>query len=257
MKLKIQFLLLSFVLITATTFAFGPIGHRTVATVAESYLTDSAKKQILELLDGENIITVSTFADDIKSDKKYDYTHVWHYVNIEEGKSYAESEKNPKGDLIWAFNKSVEVLKDPKSSKEDKAFYLKMLVHLVGDLHQPLHCGRGEDMGGNTIKVKWFRRKTNLHRVWDSDMINSNKYSFSELAASMKRPPYIDKSKVESGNIITWFQESNNLSKVVYASANPEENLMYGYNYKYFPIVKERLNYAGIRLAKVLNDIFK
>ncbi|MCK5781246.1 MAG: S1/P1 nuclease [Flavobacteriales bacterium] len=257
MKSRFQLLLLTAMLIANATFAFGPIGHRTIAKVAEYYLTDSAKEQIIELLDGESIITVSTFADDIKSDRKYDYTHVWHYVNVDEGKSYADSKKNPNGDLILAINNSIEVLKNPKSSKEDKAFNLKMLVHLIGDLHQPLHCGRGSDKGGNDIKLKWFKRGTNLHRVWDSDMINSNKYSFTELAESIKKPPYINKEEIESGNVLTWYQESKELSEVVYASAQADENLYYSYNYKYFPVVKKQLNYAGIRLAKVLNDIFK
>lgn len=240
-----------------TGFAFGPTGHRTIAKIAESYLSDEAKKQITELLDGEGIVIVSTFADDIKSEKKYDYTHVWHYVNAEEGISYSDSKKNPDGDLIFAINKAVEVLKNPKSTKEEKAFNLKMLIHFIGDLHQPLHCGRGADKGGNDIKVKWFRKNTNLHRVWDSDIINFNKMSYSELAETMKRSPYIDKEEIEKGNVISWYNESKKLSKVVYASVEPDENLTYGYNYKYFPVLKERLNYAGIRLAKVLNEIFR
>ncbi len=250
-------LILALAIIANTAFAYGPIGHRAIAKIAESYLTDTAKQQIMDLLDGDGIVIVSTFADDIKSDRAYDYTQAWHYVNVEDGKSYAESKKSPKGDLIFAINKCIEVLKDPKSSKEDKAFRLKLLVHFIGDLHQPLHCGRAEDMGGNKIKVKWFRRSTNLHRVWDSNLIDGAMMSYSEIAATMKRPPYIDAKKIASGDVISWFNESKELSYKVYASAKPDESLSYAYAYKYYPILKQRLNYAGIRLAKVLNDIFK
>ncbi len=257
MELKRKILMLALVIIANTTFAYGPIGHRTIAKIAEYYLTDTAKEQIIELLDGDGIVIVSTYADEIKSDKTYDYTQMWHYVNAKDGESYEHSQKNPDGDLISAINKCVEILKDAKSSKEEKAFRLKMLVHFIGDLHQPLHTGRAEDMGGNTIKVKWFKKSTNLHRVWDSDMLDSKKMSYTEIAETMKRPPYINIDEVAKGNVISWYNESKELSYVVYNSVKPNENLSYGYNYKYYPLMKERINYAGIRLAKVLNEIFK
>jgi len=258
MKLKDKLnLLFVLVIVANTSFAYGPIGHRAIAKIADSYLTDTAKSQIKELLEGDDIIVVSTFADEIKSDRTYDYTQMWHYVNANDGESYEHSHKNPDGDLISAINKCIEVLKDSKSSKEDKAFRLKMLVHFIGDLHQPLHTGRAEDLGGNTIKVKWFKSPTNLHRVWDSNMIDSQKMSYTEIAETMKRPPYIDAKKIASGDVISWYNESKKLSYKVYDSVKPNENLSYHYNYIYYPIVKERMNYAGIRLAKMLNDIFK
>ena len=258
MKLRERFILVFVLIIIAnTSFAYGPIGHRAIAKIADSYLTETAKNQIKDLLDGDGIVIVSTFADEIKSDKTYDYTQMWHYVNANDGESYEHSHKNPDGDIITAIYKCVEVLKDSKSSKEEKAFRLKMLVHFIGDLHQPLHTGRSEDLGGNKIKVKWFKKDTNLHRVWDSDMIKSQEMSYSEIAATMKRPPYIDVEKIASGDVISWYNESKELSYVVYDSAKPYENLSYGYSYKYYPIMKERINYAGIRLAKVLNEIFK
>ena len=257
MKLRDRFIFVFVLLIVANSgFAYGPIGHKAIAKIADSYLTDTAKNQILDLLDGDGIVTVSTFADEIKSDRTYDYTQMWHYVNAKDGESYEDSHKNPDGDIITAINKCVEILKDPKSSKEDKAFRLKMLVHFIGDLHQPMHTGRAEDLGGNKIKVTWFKKNTNLHRVWDSDMIKSQEMSYSEIAETMKRPPYIDAEKIASGDVISWYNESKELSYVVYDSVKPNENLSYGYSYKYYPLMKERINYAGIRLAKVLNEIF-
>ena len=249
--------LISILVIANNVFAYGPIGHRAIAKIAESYLTGDVKHKITELLDGDNIITVSTYADDIKSDKNFDYTRTWHYVNVMEGKSYVDSEKNDGGDIIVEINRCIEVLKSKEGTKEEKSFRLKMLVHLIGDLHQPLHCGRAVDRGGNDIKVTWFGENTNLHRVWDSDMINSQKMSYTEIAESMKRPPYINTSKIEEGNIVLWYEESKKISKEVYSSVKPYDNLYYGYRYKYYPIIKNQINYAGIRLARVLNDIFK
>ena len=257
MVFREKILVLALVFIANVTFAYGPIGHRTIAKIAEFYLTDTAKQQIIELLDGDGIVVASTYADEIKSDRTYDYTQVWHYVNAKDGESYEHSHKNPDGDIILAINKCVEVLKDTKSSKEEKAFRLKLLVHFIGDLHQPMHTGRAEDMGGNKIKVTWFKKNTNLHRVWDSNMIDEQKMSYSEIAETMKRPPFIDAEQIAKGDVISWYNESKELSYLVYDSVKPDENLSYGYSYKYYPIMKERLNFAGIRLASILNEIFE
>lgn len=254
-NIKLAFTIFAMVL-TQFSWAFGPTGHRTVGKIAESYLSKKAKKEIAKILDGESLAMVSTYADDIKSDDNFDYTHVWHYVNVEDSTSYANSEKNPKGDLIAAINECVSILENDQSTKEEKAFRLKMLIHFIGDLHQPLHCGRQEDLGGNKITVKWFGKKSNLHRVWDSEMINSSKLSYTELSSNAKKEPYFDVDAVEKGNVITWYNESKELSYTVYNSAEIGDNLYYEYNYEYFPVVKNQLNKAGIRLAKVLNEIF-
>ena len=256
MRLKNK-MILALVLVANIAFAYGPIGHRAIATIAESYLTDTAKEQIKELLDGDGIVLIATYADDIRSDKKYDFTSTWHYANVKDNKTYETSDKNPKGDVVLAIKESIAILKDPKSSKEEKAFRLKLLVHFIGDLHQPMHAGHAEDFGGNKIKVTWHKRPTNLHRVWDTNLIDSQRMSYSEIAATMKRPPYIDVAKIASGDVVSWYNESKELSKEIYASVKPNENLSYSYSYKYYPIQKQRLNYAGIRLAKVLNEIFR
>ncbi len=92
-----------------------------------------------------------------------------------------------KGDLYIAINKCIDVLKDTSSDKESKAFHLKLLVHFVGDLHQPLHLGQEIDRGANRIYVKWFGGNTNLHSVWDSKMIDSYKMSYSEMAYTLQK----------------------------------------------------------------------
>ncbi|MCK5824681.1 MAG: S1/P1 nuclease [Ichthyobacteriaceae bacterium] len=248
---------LMFVFLMSTVFAYGPTGHRTIAKVAEGYLTEKTKKNIMELLGGDSFILASTYADDIKSDSRFDYTHTWHYVNAQDGMSYNDSKKNPKGDLIKAINESIAIIKDKKSTKEDKTFRLKMLIHLIGDLHQPLHTGRASDLGGNRIKVNWFGEPTNLHRLWDSGIIEHSLLSYTEFASTMKKEPYLDVDKIKKGNIISWYTETKKLSYEVYNSVEPDhQDLSYGYNYKYFPVVKNQLNKAGIRLAKILNELF-
>lgn len=245
----------------STSFAgdndWGQTGHRTTAQIAQSYLSKDAKKEIAKLLDGRSLAFVSTFADEVKSDSDFRKFSPWHYVNLPEGATkYVAEEANPDGDLLMALKKCVEVLKDKNAAKEEKEFYLKMLVHFMGDLHQPLHAGRGEDKGGNDIQVRWFGDGTNLHRVWDSDMIDSYQMSYSEMASNAAVLTKEQRNRIESGTFENWMYESKALSTRVYASAEIGEKLGYRYMYDWFPVVGEQLQKGGIRLAHVLNEIF-
>lgn len=235
---------------------WGDTGHRTVGKIAESHLSKKAKKQIRQLLNGQSLAYVSTYGDDIKSDRKYDKFYNWHFVNFPFDSSYEESEKSPKGDIVMGINTCIDILKNPESSREDKVFYLKFLVHLIGDLHQPLHVGRAEDKGGNDIKLKWHYKKSNLHRVWDSEMIRSWNMSYTELADNMRILSKEQIKAIEKGNLLDWTHESQKLAIKVYASAKNDDNLGYSYSYQFFGTVQSQLQKSGIRLAKVLNEIF-
>ena len=248
-------------LVTNFTFAndmyWSKTGHRVVGEVAEQHLSKKAKRAIESLLDGESLAAVANFGDEIKSDRAYRKFSAWHYVNIPFGKTYAQIEKNEYGDLVQGVNTCLEIIKNEKSSKEDKAFYLKFLVHLIGDLHQPMHVGRGEDKGGNDIQLQWFGSGTNLHRVWDSNMINENGMSFTELATEY---PEMSKEQIkflQSGSLLDWVEESHLLAEKVYASVEPGEKLSYRYSYDWWDTAADQLQKGGVRLAAVLNEAFK
>lgn len=121
-------------------YDWGKTGHRATGEIAEMYLSKKAKRKITALLNGQGLALVSTFADDIKSDKQYKKYSPWHYVNFDFGKKYKQEVPSEYGDLIQGIEKCITVLKSETSSNDDKAFYLKLLVHFIGDLHQPLHC---------------------------------------------------------------------------------------------------------------------
>ncbi len=259
MKKQVIFFL-GFLLITLTSFTkssdWGPTGHRTTAEIATEYLKKKTKKQIDKILKGQSLAFVSTFGDEIKSDKKYNKFYSWHYVNLLLDETYQESKKNPKGDLITGINYCITVLKNKHSVMSEKVFYLKMLVHLVGDLHQPLHFGRKEDKGGNTIQVKWFYFGTNLHKVWDEHMLDKWGMSYTELAENQKNISKEQVKRIQKGTVIDWGNETHQLTKKVYASAKSGKKLKYRYSYLYFGMVREQLQKGGIRLAKILNDIY-
>lgn len=255
-KIALFVLILSITTSQAKATYWGATGHRTVGQIAKNHLTKKAKKAIYKLLDGHSLAFYSTFADDIKSDNKYRKYSPWHYVNFEFDAKYNPATADKKGDLIQGINTCIKTLKDPNASKADKAFYLKMLTHFIGDLHQPLHVGRAEDRGGNDIKVKWFNKSSNLHRVWDSEMITSYNMSYTELTKNTDKLSKGQVQALQKGTVLDWVYESQALAKKVYASAKNGDKLYYRYSYDYFYTVRFQLQKGGIRLAKVLNDIF-
>lgn len=240
----------------SNTVVWGPTGHRAVGEVAAAHLSGSAKRAIKKLLKGKSLASVSTFADEIKSDRQYSAYSPWHYVNMALDKKYGEDPVSEYGDLVKGIQKCIATLKDKNATDADKAFYLKMLVHFIGDLHQPLHIGRAEDRGGNDIQVQWFGQGSNLHRVWDSDMINNFGMSFTELSNNLPPLSRKEEKALQQGTLMDWVHESQELAKKVYASAETGEKLGYRYMYDHFDTVKEQLQKGGLRLAKVLNTIF-
>ena len=235
---------------------WGKNGHRATGKIAEKHLTRKAKKCIDKILKGQSLAFVSTYADEIKSDKNFNKYYSWHYVNMDLDETYEEAEKNPKGDLVTGINTCIKVLKDKKSTEEEKNFHLKMLVHFVGDLHQPLHIGRKEDKGANDIQVQWFGKGTNLHSLWDSKLIDDWEMSYIELADNADDLSKKQIQAIEKGTVVEWVNEVHKLTNKVYNSVKKGENLRYKYSYNHFGTVRSQLQRGGIRLAKILNEIY-
>jgi hypothetical protein len=245
---------LSFILTMNVAFAWGVTGHRAVGLIAERHLTKKAKNKLKTILGPERISMVSTWMDEVRSDSSYDYTADWHWVTIETGKNYDASPKNPNGDVIQTIERIIIELKSGKLSANKELEYLKFLIHLVGDIHQPLHVGCCDDQGGNRIRVKWFREDSNLHRVWDSDMIDHTRLSYTELADAVYLPTDSEIKQWQSQNVRIWANESMDLRPVVYDVGDGK--LGYDYSYQYLSHVKKRISQAGIRLAGILNEIY-
>ena len=260
MKLQLIYILLfNFLFLNSSANSnpeWGPTGHRTIGVIAQKHITNKTKRKIEKILNGQSLALVSTFGDDIKSDKQFNKFYSWHYVNYPFGESYKDSKKNPKGDVVMGIEKCISILKNKDTSKEDQEFYLKLMVHLVGDLHQPLHVGLKDDKGGNDIQVRWFNKGSNLHRVWDSNMIDSYKMSYTELADNLDENSKEWVKTKQKGTIDQWADEIHLVAKKVYQSAEIGEKLSYKYSYDHFNTARMQLYLAGIRLAKILNDIY-
>ena len=252
---KIGSIFLLCLLMASQAFAWGQNGHRAVGLVAEQHLSKKAKKNIMKLLEENTLAEVSVWMDDIKSDHAYDHTHDWHWVTVPDGQTYEQAEKNPNGDIIAQIEKTTNALKAGNLSKEQEQEYIKYLIHLVGDVHQPLHVGGGDDQGGNAVKVQWFYQPSNLHRVWDSDMIDSKSLSFTEVVRFLGEPGKDQIKQWQSSTVRDWANESMSYRAQVY-DLPEDKKLGYRYAYENYDLVEQRLLQAGIRLAGLLNEIY-
>jgi len=255
MRLSYSCLILVALLVPDAVHAWGPTGHRTVGQVAEQHLSRKAKRAVYHILGTQSIAMASTWMDDVRSDHAWDHVRDWHWVTIPDGSTYDSAEKNPKGDVGEAIARMQALLKSDTVPLERQRIHLRMLIHLVGDLHQPLHVGRGDDKGGNDFQVQWMKKGSNLHRVWDSGMIELEELSYSELAASLDRPSKERVRAWQLGSVANWAEENIVLRPAIYA-VERGDNLGYEYKYLNWPVVREQLLKGGIRLAALLNAIY-
>lgn len=241
--------------------AWGLNGHRIVGEIAEKYLTKKARKAVSAILGDESIAMSSNWADFIKSDKKYNRFYNWHFVNIEAGKSCEEIKdflsSDTATDAYTRINFLIEGLKQGSLPDSLKKEYLKLLIHIVGDLHQPLHVGHYSDLGGNKIKLLWFHDSTNLHQVWDEKLINFQLLSYTEFVKAINHISRVQMEKWKSMSLTEWVCDSYSIAAEIYSYAESSKTrLDYSYNYKYLDILNEQLLKGGYHLAQILNNIF-
>lgn len=231
------------------TFAWGAEGHKMIASIAYQFLDKSVKDSVDKYLLGTSIEEASVWMDVVRSDHNFDYLKPMHYVNVEKGEEY----KQATGDNIMnELNEVVKQLHDSKHlTKEIANTDLKILIHLVGDLHQPLHVGYGTDKGGNTTQVTFFDRGTNLHRLWDSELIERGRITKEDCLKLMSK---YSKSEIEENDLLKWMQQSRANLPAIYAFS--DNRLGQDYLDKNIPIVEKQILYSGLRLAHLLNTIF-
>jgi hypothetical protein len=203
----------------------------------------------------------SNWADFIKSDSTYRYLNNWHYINLDSGLSKQDILSLLKSDtssnVYTRINFLVNELKKGTLSPATKRMYLRLLIHFVGDVHQPLHVGRREDEGGNRVKVSWFGTPTNLHAVWDEYLINFQQLSYTEYTAAINYTTLQQRQAWQKQPLSEWIFESYTIAQTLYAGiTQPDQRLRYDYNFRHIATVNDRLLKGGVRLAGLLNSIF-
>ncbi len=244
-------------LVPSPAFAWGQIGHRVTGAIAEPLLTSTTARAIREIMGSETLAEASTWADEMRSspDQFWQTTaNPWHYVTVPSGKFYAGVVAPPEGDAVTALRKFRETLKDPRAALADKQLALRFTLHIIGDLHQPLHAGNGADKGGNDVRVTLFREQTNLHAVWDSGLIDRRQLSFSEYASFLQRRiTSVEQQEWATPDPRVWITESATIRDTIYPAG---DQLSWSYAYQHNPTIDRRLAQAGVRMAAYLNELF-
>jgi uncharacterized protein (UPF0333 family) len=241
--------------------AWGVLGHRIVGEVASFYLQPNAKKAVQQILGTETMAMTANWADFIKSDTTYNYLSNWHYVNLPENLDknglYSFLDNQPSANIYNKTNEMIALLKNKKTKADQKLFALRMLIHLIGDMHQPMHTARKEDLGGNRIQLTWFGERSNLHRVWDESLIGFQQLSYTEYVNVINHPTKQQLSNWNQASIKDCVFESYQICNKIYAMGiKNDDKLSYRYNFDWIETVNEQLLKGGVRLAKILNTIY-
>jgi hypothetical protein len=236
--------------ISTPSFAWGPQGHEVIAGLAESQLSPTAKNEINRLLSQEpdqSLISISTWADEHRTQT----TAKWHFINFPKNTCSYELQRDcPDGQCaIVALDSYVKILADKKLDDVTRLNALKYIVHIYGDIHQPLHTGFSEDKGGNLYQIQVGGKPSNLHALWDTGFIQEFDLTNEKLINQITVLPL----KMEKSTINPILVTAESCELVHASDFYPLQTEISNYSVKFIPILKERLSLAGYRLAHLLN----
>lgn len=245
------------VLSSSQAFGWGATGHRVAAEIAEGYLSPEARLAVDDILGAETLAEASTWPDFMRADPDEFWqktANPWHYVTVPPGKTYEDVGAPEQGDAVSALEKFSRTVRDPEASADHRALALRFIVHIVADLHQPLHAGNGEDRGGNDFEITYFGEPTNLHRLWDSQLIEAKELSYTEMTDWLEAK--IAPAEFRAWNTpdpMVWVAESAGIRDRIY----PEDrDIRWDYGYEWTDTLYTRLQKAGVRTAAYLNSLF-
>lgn len=249
-------------LTSSYSFAWGTTGHRVVVEIAESHLNCKAKRQIKKIIGKQPLAYWANWPDFIKSNPDWKMADSWHYLNFPSGLNRSDFDVNLENSSDEnLYKRTLIIINELKNHKnlslQKKQENLYFLIHLIGDTHQPLHIGREEDLGGNKIEVEWFKNTTNIHSLWDSKLVDFQQYSYTEYAEVLDFHDKKFNKTLTAGNLNDWLYDSYQKAEDIYANTKAGDKLWYNYNYQYISTLEEQLLKGGLRLAKVLNEVFE
>lgn len=248
-------------LFSSVSYGWSDLGHKTVGAIAETHLSNEARIAVEDILQGESLADVSIWADEIKKDFDKNHTKYWHFVNFNEGEvsiSKIPFDKE-KSNGLFKLEEFKNDLLDLNKSPEKRVRALKYIVHIIGDLHQPFHAGFSKDRGGNKVKVKWYGKESNLHEVWDDEIIKglnpSGQLNYVELSSQINSPTATQIIQWQNSLSDVWVIESNKMLTKAYIRTK-SKGWESDYVIRNEKDAKQRILKAGVRLAGFLNAIF-
>lgn len=246
--------------------AWGKTGHRVVGAIAEPLLTPAARASVRRILGVETMAEASNWPDFMRADPAPYWQRQstpWHYVTVPRGRRYAQVTPPPEGDAVTALTRFSAVAKDKRAPLAERQAALRFVIHIVGDLHQPLHAGDKGDKGGNDSKTTYGDydpARLNLHSVWDGLLAER---AISSPPPIVKRYPAAVRARLSQGTVTDWSRESWSVARHAYEVAmhgdpcrpTPERMTMSEADIESLvPIAREEVVKGGLRLARLLDQ---
>lgn len=254
-------------ILPSTALAWSNLGHQTIAIIAQDYLSEDAKAQLKKILNGQAIEKAASWPDAVKQVDDWKHSKYYHYKNLPEGadyftdlKSLSES-KAARGDIVRALLHAEDLIVAPGTNAIDRKNAMRFFIHLIGDLHQPLHVGFVKDVGGNLVKMNWNGVKTNLHAVWDrqilltygkKNLLPTEYYTPVDVANSFKDVSTTTLGQWRNGDYVDWLNESIVLRDAAYVNLTATTENYYKTHVKTMEL---QIHKAGYRLAVILEGL--
>lgn len=244
-------------LVAPVTYGFGADAHLVIGYIAERHLCADAEQEVAHLLNGESLAEAGLWADEIRSESRWDFVKPLHYINVPDGAVLSDVKRSRRGDVLTAIGKYRLQIADDSLTLVQRRQALRLLTHFVADVHQPLHVGRFEDLGGNKVDVIAAGKKMDLHYYWDTFIVRGRVDSAYAYAAQLDAQNYRFVERWQESEPESWAVESMALRREVYDFVEPADGslpLLEGnYQLQAQEIIDFRMSQAGVRLAAALN----
>ncbi|MBO5780445.1 MAG: S1/P1 nuclease [Muribaculaceae bacterium] len=244
-------------LLAIPSYGWSKKGHQITAYIAQRHMTSTTYNEINKLLDGDNIVYWASWLDQARNQQQYAHTKTWHYLNVDADETYETRYHNPNGDVVTAVEYAYDVLTDNTSSKSDRQFALKVVIHVIADAHQPMHVGHGTDSGGNGIKLTYEGSSTNLHSLWDYDVVeNTHSWSYYDWQQNIDVLSKAENDRLAEGDIEDWVRQNIRIAADIYKAFPRNSDVTGGKLDQWGDTVETLMLSGGLRLAKWLNIVF-
>jgi hypothetical protein len=242
----------------AAAHAWGPSAHRAAAELMEDFLCASARAEVDAIAQGVSLAELVVWPDGIRDTAAWSHTRDWHYMNIADDVPVQPGTPPDSGRILAAIRDNLAMLPPGAAGPERRQQALAFVLHLVVDLHQPLHVGRAADRGGNAIRVRFDGRETSLHQLWDSALLRSADLRPAELAGALRALATAGGANWAQGTLEDWADESRRLRPWVYdfdaRRQVPAVSRRYAATGR--QLAHLRLAQAGVRSAHLVNSLW-
>lgn len=239
-----------------SSLAFNFDSHRIICQMAYEQLsvkTQQAVEQVISKSKFKRFAQACPWPDQIRQQPSYKHTKYWHYINVPRSANTVSMHHCPKKGCVLSGIVQMQhrLQQDPNNWQS-----LVFLSHFIGDVHQPLHVSYADDYGGNAVHLKHKGAGTNLHALWDGELLQPKqwqKYS-DELLLTLSAS---NKEQWRNGSIETWATESLLITKDIYKHLPASKKITQKYTDRFAHKLEQQIQKASVRLAYVLEEIYE